>query len=346
MRLDRTGLIEAVREGVLDEAQAERLWTFLSRRQAATPGFHFTHILYYLGGLVAIGAMSLFMTLGWERFGGWGLLGIAAAYSVAGLLLANHFLKRELPIPAGIVATFVVALTPLGIYGLQAALGWWPAIEDVAYREYHTRIDWRWMFMELATLASGALLLWRYRLPFLVMPIAVTLWYISMDLTPFLFGGSYEDVWAMRATVSMWVGLTMILLAFVVDLRTRGPHDYPFWLYLFGVLTFWGGLTAQHSDSELARFGYLLLNLLLIGIGAALSRRVFAVFGGLGTAFYLGHLAYTVFRDSLLFPFALTAIGLAVIYAGILWQKHEARLSAALRSLLPPLVRELVERRG
>jgi hypothetical protein len=345
MKLDRAALTEAVREGLLDAAQAERLWTFLSARHTETPGFHFTHILYYLGGLVAIGAMSLFMTLGWERFGGWGLLGIASGYAVAGLLLANRFLGRGLTIPAGILATFVVVLTPLGVYGLQSALGWWPAAEDLAYREYHTVIDWRWMFMELATLASGALLLWRYRLPFLVMPIAVTLWYIGMDLTPFLFGGD-EAPWQMRATVSMWFGLGMTLLAFLVDLRTRGPRDYPFWLYLFGVLSFWGGLTAQPSDSELARFGYLLLNLLLVGLGAALSRRVFAVFGGLGTAIYLGHLAYDVFKDSLLFPFALTAIGLGVIYAGVLWQRHEAQFSARLRAWLPAPVRELVERRG
>jgi hypothetical protein len=51
-----------------------------------------------------------------------------------------------------------------------------------------------------------------------------------------------------------------------------------------------------------------------------LSRRVFAVFGGLGVAGYLGYLASHLFRDSLLFPFALTLIGLAVIGAGLWWQ--------------------------
>lgn len=77
-----------------------------------------------------------------------------------------------------------------------------------------------------------------------------------------------------------------------------------------------------------------------------LSRRVFAVFGGLGVAGYLAHLAHAVFRDSLMFPFALTLIGLGLAGLGILWQRHEARLSAWLRSWLPEAVRELVETRG
>jgi spore maturation protein SpmA len=69
------------------------------------------------------------------------------------------------------------------------------------------------------------------------------------------------------------------------------------------------------------------------------------VFGGLGVAGYLGHLAYEVFEDSLLFPIALTLIGLVIVWLGILWQRHEQRVSERLRSLLPAPLRELIERR-
>lgn len=343
MNLTRTHLEEAARQGVLAPAQVDALWAFLTERAANTPSFRFTHVLYYLGGLIAIGAMTLFMTLGWERFGGWGLFFIALAYAAAGLWLTGFLLDRQrLPIPAGIAAAFVVALTPLAIYGLQAALGLWA--EGRAYREYHTHIDWRWVLMELATLAVGAVMLWRYRLPFLVMPVAVTLWYMSMDLTPFLFGD--EDAgWELRKFVSLWFGLAMVLLAFWVDIRTRRDKDYPFWFYVFGVLTFWGGLSLMSSDSELGKFIYLCINLLMIVVGATLSRRVFAVFGGLGAAGYVGHLAYEVFKESMVFPFVLTAIGLGVVYLGILWQRHEQGISSRLRALLPLPMRELVARR-
>lgn len=343
MELNRSLLRDATENGLISEQQANQLWKFLSERGKDTPSFRFTHVLYYLGGLIAIGAMSLFMTLGWERFGGWGLFFIALAYAGAGLWLTEYLLNRSrLPIPAGITATFVVVLTPLAVYGLQAALGWWA--EGKVFREYHTLIDWRWIVMELATLASGAVMLWRYRLPFLVMPIAVTLWYMSMDLTPFLFGDA-DLTWELRKFVSLWFGLLIVLLAFWMDIRTRHDKDYAFWLYLFGVVAFWAGLSMTHSGSELNKFIYLCINLMMIVVGAMLSRRVFAVFGGLGAAGYLGHLAYHVFEDSMMFPFVLTIIGLGVIYLGIIWQRHEEMISDKLRGLLPLPVRELIERR-
>jgi hypothetical protein len=233
-------------------------------------------------------------------------------------------------------------LTPLAIYGLQSALGWWA--EGRVYRDYHTYIDWRWLLMELATLAVAAAMLWRYRLPFLVMPVGVTLWYLSMDLTPFLFGDA-DATWELRKFVSLWFGLLIVLLAFWVDVRTRHAKDYAFWLYLFGVLAFWGGLSLMRSDDELSKFLYFCINLLMIVVGAILSRRVFAVFGGLGAAGYVGYLAYNVFKDSIVFPFVLTGIGFAVIWLGIVWQRREQELTARLRSLLPAPLRELVERR-
>ena len=343
MELNRGLLNEATERGLVSEQQAEQLWQFLYEREKDTPSFRFTHILYYLGGLIAIGAMSLFMTLGWERFGGWGLFFLAIAYAVAGLWLTEFFLNSSrLPIPAGITATFVVVLTPLAVYGLQAVLGWWA--EGLVYRDYHTHIDWRWILMELATLATGALMLWRYRLPFLMMPVAVTLWYMSMDLTPFLFGDA-DSMWELRKLVSLWFGLLIVLLALWVDVRTRREKDFAFWLYLFGVMAFWGGMSLMRSDSELSKIVYLCINLAMILVGATLSRRVFAVFGALGAAGYLGHLAYDVFKDSMMFPFVLTIIGLGVVYLGIVWQRQEETISGALRGLLPVPMRELIERR-
>jgi len=342
MDIKTDDLRAAAQAGIVTPAEAERLWSFLAERTKHTPRFSFTHVLYYLGGLIAIGAMTLFMTLGWERFGGWGLTAIAIGYGAIALRLTHGFLARDLRIPAGIMAALAVALVPLAIYGVQAALGYWP--QGITYRSYHVLIDWRWLLMELGTLAAGVILLWRYRLPFMVMPVAVTLWYMSMDLVPFLFGPGVRDR-EYREFVSLWFGLATTLVAFWVDIRSRKSNDFAFWLYLVGVLTFWGGLSLMRSDSELGKFLYCLINLAMIVIGAVLSRRVFAVFGGLGIAGYLGHLSYRVFRDSMIFPVALTAVGLGVVWLGVLWQRNEGAISARLRGFLPAPVRELVEAR-
>ncbi len=95
-----------------------------------------------------------------------------------------------------------------------------------------------------------------------------------------------------------------------------------------------------------AKLIYCGINVVMILIGAVLGRRVFAVFGGLGIAGYLGHLSYRVFKDSLVFPFALSLIGLAIIWLGLIWQRREAEWSARLRGYLPAALRELIEARG
>ena len=61
-----------------------------------------------------------------------------------------------------------------------------------------------------------------------------------------------------------------------------------------------------------------------------------------GVCVFLGHLAWEVFEDSGFFPMALTAIGLLIIYLGVLWQKHEKTLSRKARGLLPSGLQQLL----
>jgi len=337
----RKQLEQAVEQKLINPDQLEPLLAFL-QKEATTPRFDFTHLLYYFGGMLAIGALSLFMNLGWEQFGGWGIFFICLLYAGIALLLTGTFARRGHEIPAGIMSAFVIALTPLAIYGVQQGLGYWP--EDYPYNEFHRLIKFLWIYMELGTLIIGALVLWKYRYPFATMPIAVALWYLAMDVTELFLGQIYS--FQERALITMWFGLVIIVIAFWSDIRTRSQRDYSFWLYLFGVLAFWGGLTAQNSDSELSKFFYFCINLGLIGLGAFMVRRVFVVFGGLGAALYIGHLAEKVFKDSWMFPISLTVLGIGIVYLGILWQRNEARITANLGRYLPEAVAQSVARRA
>ena len=338
MKLSKQKLLEAVDKDILSEAQANTLFEFLTTHPNQGPRFDFTHVLYYFGGLISIGAMTLFMNLGWEKFGGIGIVFICLLYAGIALKITDNFDRKGFAIPAGICATFVVCLTPLAIYGLQQTMGLWA--DDSVYRDYHRYVKWNWLYMELGTLAVGVIVAWRYKYPFLVMPIAVTLWYMTMDISAMISEGDYD--WELRKLVSMYTGLLMITLAFWVDIRSKNKANFAFWIYLFGVIAFWGGLSAQHSESELSKFFYFCINLLLIGIGVLIVRRVFVVFGALGCCGYLGYLAADFFKDSWLFPFALTAIGLGIVYLGILWQKHEKSITEKARALLPESLREVL----
>ncbi|MEM8548245.1 MAG: DUF2157 domain-containing protein [Pseudomonadota bacterium] len=340
-------LRHAVADGTITQAQADALRALARQTPAndSSPAFDLTHVLYYLGGLVAIGAMTVFLNLAWEQFGGWGIVSMVLLYTGAGLALRRRFERQHLSVPAALAATFVLVLVPLGIYGLQQALGWWPDYSSGAeYRSFYTRTRWMFLYMELSTLAVGAILLWRYRYPLLMLPIAITLWFLSIDIVQFFTDGARVR-WALRTQVSFFFGLSLVVFAFLVDVRSRHSRDYALWLYLFGVISLWWGLTLYPELDVYESPLYLLANLVLLLIGTVLARRVFLVFGTLGVCVYLGYLAHDLFKNSWLFPIALTLIGLGIVYAGILWQRKATTVTAHVQSYLPPPVRELLDRR-
>ena len=362
-QVQQSDLNAAAQEGLITPEQALALWWRWSAPGSATqarpapmaaqgsgPRFNFTNTLYYFGGMLAIGAASLFMTLGWRSFGAWGLMLISAAYLVGCLKVADHLKGRQLPIPAGILATLAVVLVPLVVWCAQQGLGLWPPGgpgSTSGISAYHALIDWRWLTLEFATLAAGVVMLWRYRLPFMVMPIAVTLWYMSMDLANGLMQDGNHWDWKFMRDVSLVFGIATCCIAVWVDIRSRRAaepdwhQDYAFWLYLYGAIMFWGGLSLHDSASEWGKLLYCAINLALVFWGAAIGRRVFTVLGGLGVAMYLGHLSYQVFKDSLMFPFALSLLGLGLVWLGVWWQRHEAQVQQDLSRWVPRGLRDI-----
>jgi hypothetical protein len=358
--VDEGDLQAAAQAGLITRQQAQALWAHWLPRAlgvqgdagepasglAPGPRFSFTHVLYYFGGLVAIGAMTLFMNLGWEKFGDAGLLLIGLGYLLLSLKVATHLESKGLGVPAGIMATLAVCLVPLVVWTVQHMLGYWPDGNGRSdhYRDYHRYIDWRWLLMELATLAAGVVMLWRHRRPFMVMPLAFTLWYLSMDVADMLMQDGRSD-WQFRRDVTLVFGLFTCALALWVEMRCRMARDavwrqdFAFWLHFWGAIMAWGGLSLHDSNSEVDKAIYALINIGLVFGGAALRRRVYTVLGAFGVAGYLGHLSWKVFRDSMMFPFALTLLGLAVIALGIWWQRHEKAIEARMQSWLPAALR-------
>jgi len=159
-----------------------------------------------------------------------------------------------------------------------------------------------------------------------------------MDLTPLLLRKN-EFSWNERLWVSLIFGALILILSYVVDRRTR--EDYAFWGYLFGLMAFWGGLSLMQSSSELNKFLYCLVNLGLMLLAIFLDRRAFLVFGALGVFGYLGHLSYEVFKDSMMFPFALSVLGLLIIFLGIKYQRNREAIEAAILNLIPDGLKNL-----
>ena len=309
--------------------QSAKLWDLLNAgadQNSDQPKFNTLNVIYYLGALIIIGAMGWFMTRAWETLGGMGIFAAAALYAVAFLLVGNSMWKKpHLKIPAGLLITTAVCMVPLAVYGLERWTGFWPDRDPGDYTNFHPYINGSWLFMEIATVLAGIIALRIWRFPFLTAPIAYALWFMSMDLADFLLKSHPDSASHEREFITMTFGFAMLVFAYVTDLKER-LLDLSFWGYVFGVMAFWGGLTAMGDGNEVSKFFYCLINLALMFLAIALKRRVFIIFGSLGIFIYLYHLADEVFRDSLLFPVALSLLGIGIIFLGILYQKRNAQI--------------------
>jgi hypothetical protein len=331
-RFDAKDLARAVQAGILQPGQDQALLVFLGQQPAHRGSFQLAHVAFYFGAMLIMAAMGWLLTEAWMSIGDSALLVIASLYILLITLFALNLQRRAQPVAAGVLAAVAVSIVPLAVFAIERLVGWWPLDDAQAnYHQYYTYVQGGWLAMEAATVLAGLLMLRLIPYPFVVMPIAVALWFMSMDLSEWFFGSPFR--WEQRREVSLWFGLALLVVFLVIDGRTR--EDYARWGYLAGLAAFWGGLTLVDSGSELGKALYCLINIVLMGMAVLLRRPVFMVFGALGVAAYLGYLSYEVFAQSLLFPVVVTLIGLGVIWLGLVYQKRRERLSQVMRGWLP-----------
>jgi len=345
MRYSTEDLRAAAAAGVIPSDQLDALLGFLGSRPADAPAsgpkFDMVHLLWYAGALVVISAMGLFSTLAFSQMGGPALTATALAYAALFAWAGNYlWTEKQLRTPGGLLIAVAVSMAPLAVYGVQDAYGAWTEFgRPASMRDFYQWIKGSFVFMELATIAAAIVALRFYRFPFIVFIMAVALWFLSMDVVPWIAGKDSGN-WELSRKVSVWFGLGILVAAVMVNLRQRGG-DFAFWLYLFGVLTFWGGITASSGGTALDKALYCALNVGFLVLSAALSRRVFAVFGTIGIAIYLGDLADKLFKDSILFPFALSLIGVGIIALGLLYNRRQHEIGAWIEARLPEPLRRL-----
>jgi hypothetical protein len=341
--LSASDIRRAAAEGVLPRGDAERLidWGYeqrFNRKLLADPaaepapetrkGLNAVTVAYYFGAMLMISACAWFLGDKWEALGPRGVFVTVLLYGLVALRLGLWLRRKGYVVGGGLLVTVAVCLVPLLTYTVEDMLGLWPAARPGEYQEFYPRVHGSWIVMELATMAAALVALRHVKFGFLTAPLAYSVWFFSMDVAEWVFGQSLTR--GQRCWVSVLVGVLTILVGYGLERTHRRPgvprtEDFAFWCYLFGLLAFWCGLTFMESGSELGRVVYALVNVGLVGLGVRLRRAVFVVFGVLGVHVYLGHLAYEVFKDSVLFPFALALLGLSVILVTVLAQKYIKR---------------------
>lgn len=242
-----------------------------------------------------------------------------------------HVLLRRL-------CTVSTSMVPFLVYCFQRALKWWPKDDPGVFQGFRTHVRGGWVVMEIATIITGSLFLYMdVRFPFLLFPIAWMLWFLSMDLAPFLpeWYRGWRGMFEARRLLSVVFGLAMIIVGRLLEVRLGSDPDFGFWLYLFGLIAFWSVVTFDFPEYNLHGSLYLLLNIALFLVGSHLNRKTFHVFSTLGVSIYIiGVYTNYIKPDRSLSLWLLKALAAAGLFSQALRTGGSIELLIALVCLL------------
>jgi hypothetical protein len=218
MNVTEADIQRAALEAGIGNEQTTALWKALNTGTGERASFQAVHVAYYFGALIVAGAMGWFVTEGFDKLAGLQLSLIGLVYAAIALGAAAYFSKRpDLRILGGICAIVAVCMTPLIVFGIEKKLHFWPDGMAGQYSDFHPYIRACWVYMEVATVLAGVLVLRWFRFPFITAPTAYALWYMSMDATSLIFHSNWnfhEMCW-----ISIAFGTVMLVVSFFVDRR-------------------------------------------------------------------------------------------------------------------------------
>src|SRR6185369_10808983 len=151
-------------------------------------------------------------TLAFEQMGGRALTITAIVYAAVFVAVGSRLWARPgLRTPAGLCIAVAVSMTPLAIFGLQAEFGALPSPfgDPETYGDFYEWINASWIYMDVGTILAGIIALRFYPFAFITAVMAVALWFLSMDLTPWVFRQE-AFTWEMRCQVSAVFGVILI----------------------------------------------------------------------------------------------------------------------------------------
>jgi hypothetical protein len=264
-----------------------------------------------LGVLLVIGAHAWWSTTGYEELG----IGLVLALTLiwqAGFLGAAEWARRQghALLESGFAA-IVAFYTPLAIYSIERLLG--ADFEDNNYNDFYPWISGGWVFMEAGSIAVAALLLCRYRRPFLLLPMTLFTGFLLMDATARIVGNGLDDEDTLKWVV-LGGGIALGLAAVVLDYR--GWRRFAFWPHLTSIWLVAWGLPFCTESTSLSLFVVAAVDL---AVGVWLARLVYLVGGGV-----IGWAAISASAHGAAFPFLLMIGGILFIVAAVWLAKADS----------------------
>lgn len=349
----RADFVAADAAGKLQAGKPELLAEFMDARYASATTFTFKHVTVIGLMLVAAGMVGFFALQNMHRitYEEWMVfIGAIILASIVGSYVARQAGEHVF---ASTLAFLAVCATPTFVYCFQMKTGWRVSSEaaSLTHRLYFTLVDSFWLPMELATLGMAAVLFAWHRLPFVLMPTVVTIWFMSMDYSRLVIERLeaqshdehmlhlYKDIFP---NMSIKFGLATLVAACLVRFFDTTRRDMAYWLFVGSAWSYLAGITAKYAlvyPTVAANMHiYGLLCVVLFSIGALTGRGAFLL-GGVGMLYYLGYLVDKLFAHMESFPLIVAGLCVVGAVAVLYGAKHWQAIVAPLRSIVPAFLR-------
>jgi hypothetical protein len=361
--LDEADLDAAVAEGIVTGPQAAALRELAQRRvreRAAALGHEerfrfvrgFNDVFFAIGVVLFIIGVAYFMPAGATGY----LLTAAVVWGLAEVLVK----RRRLVLPGILLAIAFVALVLAASVGLPAE-GWlgagieWhmpTALSILQGLQYYPGGPLLFAARALVPAAAAAAFYWRFKLPFALLPLAVSLVIAALGVASFLLP---QATAVADMVVFLLCGLAVFAAAMSFDLSDRERltrrADCAFWLHLLAAplivrsvmsLAVQPRPFARTMSPELAVAVVVIVALLTV-VAVTIDRRALLVAGLAYLGWAVGFALTAVGRGNGTFVLAATLVilGALVLTLGAGWvplrRRFLALLSPAISNRLPPV---------
>jgi hypothetical protein len=336
-------LRDGVARGIITQAQHDALLDLAAGADAPPPpveaarGFNAVTIAYSAGGVAVLFAFGWILIDRWHALGAAGVLGVALLYAAIFGGTAVYLWRAGFRVAAGVATVLAVEMTPLATWALLDLGGGWPAGPSAPLCDHYSPIymecNGKWIVIELASI--GAALVALRRVPFaeLAAPIGVALVLLSLHLVEAVFGTRLHGL---AYGCGLVVAASLILAAAYATDRRQGAEDYAAWLYLAGLVAGFLATVELWEHGFAVRHTMPVVAIAALAASLYLRRRAFLAFGAALLVWYLGYLAFDVFRGTLAFPLLLATFGIAVIILTVILQRSYPRLAMRVDARVGP----------
>ena len=188
--------------------------------------------------------------------------------------IGNYFWQKGNIIVGGIILSLSIIMIIPGIIGFNNM-------------NNHSQIPAKVTIqLSVGMLLMASYLIKNYQgFPFFVSFIGFAIYLFSIDIYRVLanYEIRQEDYKNIRR-ITQAFGILMMSVAWKLENQTQIMiiHDYSFWLYFWGLTSFWVSLTLEDSNTKVGKLIYGLINLGLIFMGNHIDRSIFLLYGLIG----------------------------------------------------------------